>query len=324
MLHAPQPADIEAAAERIAPYIRHTPLLESEALNRRSGARLFLKAENLQRGGAFKARGAFSAVTALLQQGEAPRGLIAYSSGNHAIAVASAARTFGLPAVIVMPADAPAAKRTATEALGAEVVAYDRERESREAIGERLARERGLALIRPFDDPMVIAGQGTAGLEIARDLRRLGLAPQRALICASGGGLCAGVGLALRAQFPDVEIVAVEPQGHDDLARSLAAGERLANPPGVRSICDALLVERPGEITFPMLQALGARAVAVDDAAVLGAMQAAALEMKLVLEPGGAVALAAALAGEAQGVTVVVASGGNVDAPMLRRVWSQT
>lgn len=322
MPHAPEIADLHAAAARIRPYIRRTPLLESEALNRRAGARVLVKAENLQRGGAFKARGAFSAVTALLQRGEQPRGLIAYSSGNHAIAVASAARTFGLPALIVMPADAPAAKRAQTEALGAEVTAYDRERESREAIGQRMAVERGLTLIRPFDDPQVIAGQGTAGLEIAEDLLALGVAPQRALICASGGGLCAGVGLALRAQFPQVEIVGVEPEEHDDLARSLAAGERLANAPGVRSICDALLVDRPGEITFPLLQTLQARAAAVSDGAVLEAMRVAALELKLVLEPGGAAALAAALSGEAHGVTVVLASGGNVDADMLRRVWA--
>ena len=323
MLHTPQLADLHAARERISPHVRRTPLLESETLNRRTGARVFVKAESLQRGGAFKARGAFSAITALLQHAEVrPRGLIAYSSGNHAIAVATAARTFGLSAVIVMPADAPAAKRAQTEALGAEVVAYDRERESREAIGVRLAEERGLALIRPFDDPLVIAGQGTAGLEIAEDLQALGLVPQRALICASGGGLCAGVGLALQAQFPEMEVVAVEPESHDDLARSLAAGERLANAPGVRSICDALLVDRPGALTFPILQALRTRAVAVSDGAVLGAMRAAALDLKLVLEPGGAVALAAALGGEAQGVTVVLASGGNVDAEMLQRVWA--
>jgi threonine dehydratase len=322
MIAAPTIEDIRAAAERIRPHVRRTPLLESEGLNARLGARVLVKAECLQRGGAFKARGAFSAVTALLAGGPKPKGLIAYSSGNHAIAVATAARTFGLSAVIVMPADAPAAKRAQTEALGAEVVAYDRVRERREAIGEQLARERGLALVRPFDDPHVIAGQGTAGLEAAADLAAMGTTPDRALICASGGGLCAGVGLALRAQFPNVEIVAVEPEGHDDIARSLAAGRRVANAPGVRSICDALLVDQPGEITFPLLQGLQARTAAVSDAAVLEAMRTAALDLKLVLEPGGAAALAAALQGEARGVTLVLASGGNVDAPTYARAWA--
>lgn len=322
MVAAPTIEDIRAAAERIRPHVRRTPLLESEGLNARLGARVLVKAECLQRGGAFKARGAFSAVTALLAGGPKPKGLIAYSSGNHAIAVATAARTFGLSAVIVMPSDAPAAKRAQTEALGAEVVAYDRVRERREAIGEQLARERGLALVRPFDDPHVIAGQGTAGLEAAADLAAMGTTPDRALICASGGGLCAGVGLALRAQFPNVEIVAVEPEGHDDIARSLAAGRRVANAPGVRSICDALLVDQPGEITFPLLQGLQARTAAVSDAAVLEAMRTAALDLKLVLEPGGAAALAAALQGEARGVTLVLASGGNVDAPTYARAWA--
>jgi len=313
MLVLPTVADVHAAAARIGPYIRRTPLLESEALNARVGARVLIKAENLQRGGAFKARGAFSALTRRLEQGPRPAGVIAYSSGNHAIAVATAAKTFGLPAVIVMPADAPQAKRAQTEALGAEVVAYDRVRESREVIGERLAAERGLHLIRPFDDPDVIAGQGTAGLEIVQDLRALGVTPERALVCASGGGLGAGVGLALKEAFPEAALMAVEPEGHDDLARSLAAGRIEANAPGVRSFCDALMVEKPGEITFPLLQSLGAGAAIVSDAAVARAMRAAAFELKLVLEPGGAAALAAALEGEARGVTVVLASGGNVD-----------
>lgn len=313
MADFPTVHDLAAAAVRIRPHIRRTPLLESEALNARVNARVLVKAESLQRGGAFKARGAFNALISRLEQGAPPAGVIAYSSGNHAIAVATAARAFSLPAVIVMPADAPRAKRAQTEALGAEVVAYDRLRDSREAIGERLAAERGLLLIRPFDDPQVIAGQGTAGLEIAEDLQAMGLKPDVALVCASGGGLCAGVGLALRQAFPEVQILAVEPEGHDDLARSLAAGELVANPPGVRSFCDALLVEKPGQITFPLLQRLGAGAVAVSDAAVARAMRAAALDLKLVLEPGGAAALAAALHGRARGVTVVVASGGNVD-----------
>lgn len=326
MSHAPGFAlptitDVEAAAVRIAPVVVRTPLLRCDLLDAATGARAFVKAECLQRFGAFKLRGAYNRIAAFSEE-ERSHGVLAYSSGNHAIAVAASARMFGVPAVIVMPADAPEAKLRRTQALGAEVVTYDRVRESREDIGRAIASERGLALVKPFDDPFVIAGQGTAGLEIAQDLTAMGLRADLALVCASGGGLVSGVALALKAANPDCAVYAVEPEGHDDIARSLASGRIMANPAGVRSICDALLVERMGEIPFALAPRLLAGAVSVSDDQALAAMAFAFDELKLVIEPGGAVALAALLAGAvpAAGKTVaIVASGGNVDPATFRR-----
>lgn len=314
-------SDIEAAAARIRAAVRRTPLLNDEAIDAELGCRLFVKAESLQAGGAFKLRGAMNALASL---DPATRGLgvVAFSSGNHAIAVARAAKRFRVPAVIVMPADAPAAKRSATRAAGAEVVLYDRLTQSREAIGAEISEARGLHLVRPFDDPDVIAGQGTCGLEIAEDLEAAGVSPDAALVCASGGGLCAGVAVALQARFPGVAIHPVEPEGHNDLARSLASGRIEVNPPGVRSICDALLVERMGEHPFAILQDRAREGLTVSDAAVLRAMAFAALRLRLVLEPGGAAALAALLERRdafAGRTVVVVASGGNVDGELLQR-----
>ena len=306
--------DIEAAARRIAPFVTRTPLLRAEGIDHSADGAVYVKAECLQVGGAFKARGAYNAI-AKLAAGPGPRGVLAFSSGNHAIAVAKAAKAFALPAVLVMPADSPAIKQERVAALGAEIVRYDRLTQDRERIAQDLVGQRGFCLVRPFDDPDVIAGQGSAGLEAAEDLARAGVAADVALVCASGGGLCAGVGLALRSRFPGIEIVAVEPVGHDDIGRSLLAGQRVGNVPGIRSICDALLVEKMGQLPFAILTALGARGMAIADCEVRRAMLIAAMELKLVLEPSGAIALAAALRGLGGRTALVIASGGNVDSP---------
>lgn len=307
-MNLPTIDDVRAAAERIAGVARNTPLLRCDALDDAAGAKVWVKAECLQQGGAFKLRGAVNAVSALGADGR-KNGVLAYSSGNHAIAVATAAKLFGVPAVIVMPADAPRAKLERTKSLGAEVVTYDRVRESREEIGQRIARERALPLVKPFDDPFVMAGQGTIGLELAAALPSL----DAAFAPASGGGLAGGIATAL----PGVKVFAVEPAEHDDIARSLAAGKIVSNAPGVRSICDALLVEHMSELTFAVAQARLAGAVSVTDDEARAAMRFAFEELKLVLEPSGATSLAAVLNRKADiaGKTVaVVASGGNVDA----------
>ncbi|HCK83700.1 MAG TPA: hypothetical protein DHW63_04045 [Hyphomonadaceae bacterium] len=311
-MRVPTVEDVRAAARRIEGIAFKTPLLRNDVLDEAVEARVFVKAECLQRGGAFKMRGAANALAALAPDARA-RGVLAFSSGNHAIAVATAARHFGVGAVIVMPSDAPKIKLERTRAMGADVVCYDRLAESREAIGAKLSAERGLALIKPFDDANVIAGQGTVGLEIADQL-----SPDVVIVPASGGGLASGVALAL----PDARIIAVEPEGHDDLARTLAAGAIQRNAPGIRSICDGLLVEQMGEITFAIARERFERAVAVSDQAVLRAMKFAFLNLKLVLEPSGAAALAALLEGglEVRGKSVaIIASGGNVDVETFKR-----
>jgi threonine dehydratase len=304
-------ADVEAAAARLRGVAARTPLLESAALNERAGGRVLLKAECLQRTGSFKFRGAYNAIS----QTQASA-VVAYSSGNHAQGVAAAAKLLGKAATIVMPADAPAIKIASTRAYGAEVRLYDRERESREAIGAEIAARTGAALIRPYDDPWIIAGQGTAALELAAQAQELGAAPDLALVPCGGGGLIAGCALALSTAFPGIAIYAVEPDGLDDTRRSLEAGERVANPAGARSICDALLVPTPGELTFALNRRLLAGGLAVSDEEARGAIAFAFRALKLVLEPGGAVALAAVLSGRlALGgrTAAVVLSGGNVD-----------
>ncbi len=304
-------ADVQAAAGRLQGVARRTPLLESEALNALTGGRVLLKPESLQRTGSFKFRGAYNTISQI-----AAEAVVAYSSGNHAQGVAAAARLLGKAATIVMPADAPAIKLESTRAQGAEIRLYDRLRESREEIGAGLAERTGAALVRPYDDPRIIAGQGTAGLELAEQARELGVTPDAALIPCGGGGLIAGCGLALAGLCPGIEIFAVEPAAFDDTARSLAAGERVATPPGARSICDALLAPLPGELTFEINRKQLAGGVAVDDQDVRRAMAFAFRHLKLVVEPGGAVGLAALLANgfDARGRTVaVVLSGGNVD-----------
>ena len=304
-------AAIEAAAGRLAGIARHTPLLSSEALDARVGGRLLIKPEPLQHTGSFKFRGAYNAIAQL-----PPGPVVAFSSGNHAQGVAAAARLLGRGATIIMPADAPAIKRRNTARLGAEVVLYDRDRDDREAIGREIAERTGAMLVRPYDDVRIIAGQGTLGREMALDARAMGMVPDAAIVCCGGGGLIAGTATALVHHFPGIEVYAAEPVGFDDTARSLRSGVREGNRPGASSICDALLAPMPGAITFEVNRRLLAGGLVVDDTAVLDAMRAAFLELKIVVEPGGAIALAAALSGalDCRGRTVlVVLSGGNVD-----------
>ena len=304
-------ADIETAAARLAGVAVRTPLLHNEALDARVGGRLLIKPEPLQRTGSFKFRGAYNTIAQL-----PPGPVVAYSSGNHAQGVAAAAGLQGRAATIIMPSDAPAIKRRNTERLGAEVVLYDRHGEDREAIGREIAARSGAQLVKPYDDPRIMAGQGTVGLEIAVDAQSLGIVPDAAIVCCGGGGLIAGTATALVHHFPRIEVYSAEPAGFDDTARSLASGRREGNAPGARSICDALLAPQPGLLTLRVNRRLLAGGLAAGDKAVLDAMRAAFLELKLVVEPGGAIALAAALSGEfdCRGKTVlVVLSGGNVD-----------
>ncbi|MEY8883352.1 threonine/serine dehydratase [Donghicola sp. XS_ASV15] len=309
-------AAIAAAAERLKGHARRTPLLESPFLNEIAGRRVLLKPECLQHTGSFKFRGAWSALSALDPETRA-KGILAYSSGNHAQGIAMAAARHGVPAVIVMPEDAPALKLANTKALGAEVVTYDRAGgESREAIGETLSAERGLTLVRPYDEPMVIAGQGTVGLEIAEQAADLGVTQADVLVCCGGGGLTAGVALALEDRAPEMRVRPVEPFGFDDTTRSLAAGQILSNDRHTGSLCDAIITPQPGNLTFPILQRLCGPGIIVTDAEAVRAMALAFLRLKVVAEPGGAVALAATLfkADQIEGDAVIaVISGGNVD-----------
>ena len=310
-------AEIEAAAARMAGAVRRTPLLEAPLLNAAFGKRILVKAECLQVTGSFKARGGWSAVSALPA---GVRGVLAFSSGNHGQGVAWAAARHGLSAVIVMPADAPAIKRENIRAYGAEVVLYDRATESREEIGARLCAERGLHLIRPYDDADVIAGQGTVGLELAAQAADLGVAEAEVLICCGGGGLSAGIATALAARAPGLRPRSAEPEGFDDMARSLAAGTRLKNAQAAGSICDAILTPEPGELTFPILRHYAGPGLAVSDAEVRQAMALAFTHLRIVVEPGGAAALAAALFRDTSGTVIVTASGGNVDPALFRDV----
>jgi threonine dehydratase len=307
--------DIRAAAERIKGKAVLTPLLESPPLNARLGGRLLVKAEALQRTGSFKFRGAYNT---LVQFDERQRrgGVVTYSSGNHAQGIAAAAQMLGIPATIVMPADAPQIKIANTRGYGAEVVLYDRYKESREEVGAKIARERGATIVAPYDEPQVIAGQGTAGLEIAAQAKALGATLDAVITCCGGGGLTAGIALAISAESPGMPIYTAEPEGFDDTRRSLASGERQSNDPAARSICDALLAPMPGVLTFAINKRLLKGGFAVSDMEVRRAMATAFNDLKLVVEPGGAAALAAVLSGKFSlaGKTVAVtASGGNVD-----------
>ncbi len=313
---------IESAATRIAAFAVRTPLLRYPELDGPLGLRLLVKAETLQRTGSFKFRGACNKLMSLRETRPQVNAVVAFSSGNHAQGVAAAAAIHGFKATIVMPSDAPAIKIANTRGFGATVVFYDRKTESREKIAAAIAEAEGAALVPPYDDPAVIAGQGTAGLEIVADCGRAGLVPDIVLAPCSGGGLVAGVATAVKHSYPAAEIFAAEPTGYDDLARSLAAGERLSNAPGPSSICDALMSQRPGELTFPIHRRLLAGSLVVDDQAVLEAIRFAFERLKLVIEPGGAAGLAAALARLQawRGKTiVVVASGGNIDPEMMKR-----
>lgn len=308
-------ADVRDAARRIAGAAVRTPLLEFAPLNERVGHRVLVKFEGAQHTGSFKFRGAYNRLSRI-PDADKPAGVVAWSSGNHAQGVAAAARLLNMPATIVMPAGAPAIKVANTRALGAEIVAYDRYTQSREEIATALSKERGAVLVPSFDDPHIIAGQGTAGLEIMEQASDAGAAIGQLLVCCGGGGLVAGIATAIKDVQPDVAIYSVEPQAFDDTARSLASGQRETVPSDARSICDALLAPSPGELTFPINKALLAGGLSVTDDQVRAAMRFAFQSMKLVIEPGGAVALAAALEGlapPADGATVVVVSGGNVD-----------
>ncbi len=309
-------AQIRAAAARAKGHVRQTPLLSAPALDDIAGRRVFAKAEVLQLTGSFKFRGAWSAVSNL-PAAERAKGVLAFSSGNHAQGVAYAAALHGVQATIIMPADAPQAKIDNTRFYGAEVILYDRKGgEDRNVIGARLQEERGLPLIKPFDNADVIAGQGTCGLEIAQQAREAGIERAEVLACCGGGGLSAGIALALEADAPQMRLRTVEPEGFDDTARSLAAGEICRNKGPEAGLCDAIVTPAPGQLTFPILNRLAGAGIVVSDDEVRAAMRAAYAHLKLVVEPGGAVALAAALyhGAELEGDTAIVTlSGGNVD-----------
>ncbi len=312
----PTAADVDEAARRLAGVALHTPLLTSAALDARAGGRIFLKAETLQRTGSFKFRGAYNKLAAIPPERRSG-GVVAFSSGNHAQGVAAAARLLGMRCVIVMPQDAPRAKRERTVALGAEVVLYDRMRDDREAIAGDIAAKRGAVLVPPYDDAQIIAGQGTAGREIVDDLSQLGLAPDVVVVTASGGGLTAGIALAVKARVPQAALYTAEPQGFDDHARSFRSGRREENAALTGTICDALMARTPGKLTFAINQSLVGAGVVVSDEEVAAAVAFAFAELKLVVEPGGAVALAALMTGK---VGVAVLSGGNVDPELFSRL----
>lgn len=310
--------DVRAAAKRLDGVARRTPLIAWTTLDT-PARRVFVKVEALQRTGSFKFRGAYNRLVQL-STAERARGVVAFSSGNHAQGVAAAAGLLGVAATIVMPRDAPALKIANTRTLGAEIVLYDPETESREAIAAVLANERGATLVPSFDDPDIIGGQGTVGLEMIEQARALGVTLDSVYVCVGGGGLIAGCALAFEALSPATRVYAVEPAGFDDTARSLAAGHRVANAPGERSFCDALLTPEPGELTFAINRRLLAGGIVVTDAEVARAVAFAFRELKVVLEPGGAVALAAALEGRVEGEAFgIVCSGGNVGADTFAR-----
>jgi threonine dehydratase len=321
-MDAVSPVDIEAAAGRIAGVAVRTPLIRSPLLDERVGARVYLKAETLQRMGSFKFRGAYNCCASIPSERRGA-GVVAYSSGNHAQGVAAAAKLLGMPAVIVMPADAPRPKRERTAALGAEVVLYDRNTEDRAAIAQEIADTRGAIIVPPFDDPMVIAGQGTVGREIVEDLSALGLKPDVVVVGCSGGGLAAGISLAIKTAVLEADFYTAEPEGFDDMARSFASGHRERNARLSGTICDALMSNMPGELTFPITQRLIGKGVTASDREVEEAVAFAWRELKLVVEPGGAIGLAALLAGRPDvkdKVVVAILSGGNVDPDLFSRI----
>ena len=316
---------IRAAAQRIQDHARYTPLLNSPFLDEIAGRRVWVKPECLQHTGSFKFRGGWSALSALEEQTRA-KGVIAFSSGNHAQGVALAARSHGVPSVIIMPSDAPALKIANTKALGAEVVLYDRDGESRDAIGAAMSKERGLTLIKPYDEPEVIAGQGTVGLEIATQAAEHGITKAEVIVCCGGGGLTSGIALALEADAPDMLVRTVEPEGFEDVARSLKDGVIRSNTATSGNICDAVITLQPGNITFPIMKRLCGSGLTVSEDEALQAMAQAFSRLKLVAEPGGAIALASALYRSDQ-ITgddvIVVISGGNVDAALFQTALSR-
>jgi threonine dehydratase len=308
-------ADIEAAALRIRGKAVITPLLSSPDLDQRTGSRILVKAEPLQQTGSFKFRGAYNRISQLSAD-ERSRGVVAYSSGNHAQGVAYAARTFGVKATIIMPKDSPRLKIENTRGYGAEVILYDRFGESREAIGQRISDETGAVLVPPYDDPHIMAGQGTIGIEMVRQAADLGLTFDSVLCCCGGGGLISGLATSVSYLSPSTKLYAVEPENYDDTKRSLEKGERLSNAPHPMSICDAIVTPMPGKLTFPINKAKLAGGFAVSDQEAAEAVAYAARVLKITVEPGGAVALAAVLSGklDCKGKIVgVVCSGGNID-----------
>jgi len=312
---------IRAAAARIKGHARRTPILTSPFLDEIAGRRVFVKAECLQHTGSFKFRGGWASVSALTDN-RLKTGVVAFSSGNHAQGVALAAREHGAPAVIVMPSDAPEVKIENTRALGAEVILYDRVTEDRDEIGERLSQERNLTLIKPYDAPMTIAGQGTVGLEIAEEMTSLGVTDADVMVCCGGGGLTSGIALALAADAPGLRARPAEPEGFDDVTRSLVSGQIEHNDRLSGSLCDAIITPQPGVMTFPIMQKHCGPGVVVSEDECLRAVALAFERLRIVVEPGGAAALAAALfhADALQGDAVIaVATGGNVDPGVFAR-----
>lgn len=318
----PTIADVRAARQRLAGKALVTPLIEHPALNARVGGRVLLKAENLQRVGAFKFRGAYNAI-AQVDRTAYPGGVVACSSGNHAQGVAHASALLGQKSLVVMPSDAPALKIARTRAFGADVHLYDRVKEDRDAIALRFCAERKARFVHPFDDFDVIAGQGTVGLELMEQATAVGAVPDDVLVCCSGGGLASGVALAVKAANAGTIVHTVEPAGFDDFARSLTSGTPERNAKMSGSICDALLAPSPGKLTFAIGRRDMGPGLAVTDEEARAAVRYAFEELKLVLEPGGAVALAAVLSGRiaTKGRAVAcVLSGGNIDPESYARI----
>ncbi|MBT3914914.1 MAG: threonine/serine dehydratase [Rhodospirillaceae bacterium] len=318
----PTISDVEAAAERLSDYAIQTPVLESERVNDQLGCRLLIKAENLQRTGSFKFRGAFNMISGLAEE-ERSNGVVAFSSGNHAQGVAAAAKILGIKASIVMPADAPQIKIDNTRGDGADVVLYNRTDGNRVAIAEEIIAKTGAILIPPYNAHEIMVGQGTLGLEFFQQNKEMGASLDYLLGPCSGGGMIGGSAIVFSDRSPATEVYAVEPVGYDDTTLSLAKGERVQIKPGTPSFCDALLLETPGEITFAVNKELLAGGLVVSQAETAEAMKTAFQEYKIVVEPGGAVALAAALSGKikVRGSKIgVICTGGNVDAATFKDV----
>lgn len=313
--------DVMSAAKQIEGVAVRTPLIENIALNEIAGGRVFIKPESLQHTGSFKFRGAYNRLSRLTQE-EKDRGVLAFSSGNHAQGVARAAQLLGIEATIVMPEDAPTLKLEATKGYGAKVVLYDRYNEDREEVAHRVAGDSGVTVVPPYNDPFIMAGQGTSALEVAEDLKALGLTPDQALVCCGGGGLASGSFTVYKHFFPEMQCYAVEPEAFDDVARSLESGRIETVDFGARSICDALLTPSPGALTFPVLQSAGAKGLTISDDEAIKAVAFACNVLKVSAEPGGAAALAALLAGKVETkdrVTVCIISGGNIDPRMMQQ-----
>ena len=314
--------DIKRAAERVKPVVVRTPLVSSPVLDELTGGTVLMKAENLQRTGSFKIRGAYNLLSQLTPA-QARNGAVAYSSGNHAQAVAAAGTMLGIETTIVMPQDSPPIKIENTRRLGGTTVLYDRYTEDREQIARGIADERGAVLVPPYDDERIIAGQGTAGVEIVEQCAELGLVPDRVLVCCSGGGLTAGCAVAVKSMSPDSAVYPVEPAEFDDTKRSLESGKLEGNDPDARTICDSLMSSPPGTVTFEINRQLVSGCLTVSDDEVRDAIRFAFRYLKLVVEPGGAVALAAVLAGRLDfsgKTTAVLLSGGNIDAKMFASI----